>query len=127
MQPSWVPLLRAGLGVLIMAIGVAALVLSRPWTAVHLFLLLWVGLGAFLVWASRQERSGTRFDGETLTVVIGRRAHRIAREDVLDLRHDSPDGLPWRIEAIVTDGARVPLLGVPPAELEAMQAWHRAG
>ncbi|MGO0575396.1 hypothetical protein [Ornithinimicrobium panacihumi] len=126
MQPSWVPLLRAGIGAVLVLTSLVALAIAWPWGGIDLGMLLWLGLGVFLIWASRSERSGTRLIGEEIVVTAGRRVTRLTRADILDLRHDSPDGTPWRVQAVCGDGSLITLLGVPPAELERVRAWHRS-
>lgn len=123
MQPAWVPTLRAGIGVVLALCAVVALVLAWPWDGIDLGMLLWLGLGIFLIWASRAERSGTRLGDEAITVTSGRTVSTLTREDILDLRHDDPER-PWRVQAVVRDGRTVTLLGVPPAELARLRAWH---
>lgn len=123
MQPAWLPRLRAGIGVAVTLSAVLGLVLAWGTIAVAL-MVLWLGLGIFLVWASRFEHTGTTLDAGAITVVEGRRPLRLTREDILDLRTEEPDGIPWRLVAVLRDGRTVPLLGVPPAELERLRAWH---
>ena len=123
MQPAWLPALRAGIGVAIALSAVVAIVLS--WGTLALALaVVWLALGVFLVWASRFERSGTRLTPDALTVTEGRRPRRLTRPDILDLRAAGPEDHPWRLEAVLRDGELVPLLGVPPAELGRLRAWH---
>lgn len=123
MQPPWLPAFRAGIGVFIMLSGVAALVLT--WGELtSLVALVWMAFGAFLVWASRFERSGTRLEPDAITVVAGRRPRRLTRQDVLDLRTDTPTGTSGQVEAVLHDGTVVPLLGVPATELERLRRWH---
>lgn len=127
MQPGWVPLLRAALGVVIAVSAVAALVLARPsHPAAVVLALATFGLGVFLVWASRFERSGTRLDPDAVTLVEGRRPRRLTRADILDLRGEPADGTPWRVVAVLRDGEEVTLLGVPPTELDRLRRWHSA-
>lgn len=123
MQPAWLPRLRAGIGVAVAVSAVVGLVLAWGTIAVAL-MVLWLALGVFLVWASRFEHTGTTLDPDAVTVVEGRRPRRLTREDILDLRTEEPDGLPWRVVAVLRDGQTVPLLGVPPAELERLRRWH---
>ncbi len=124
MQPSWLPRLRATLGVLVVLSAVVALVLAWPWrTWALLAVPACLLLGVFLVWASRFEHSGTRLAPDAITVTEGRRPRRLERVDILDLRLDDPER-PWRVEAVLRDGAVVILLGVPPSELERLRRWH---
>lgn len=123
MQPAWLPRFRAGIGVAVAVSAVLGLVLAWGTIAVTL-MVLWLALGVFLVWASRFEHTGTTLDADAITVVEGRRPRRLTREDILDLRTDEPDGLPWRVVAVLRDGQTVPLLGVPPTELERLRRWH---
>ncbi|GAA5168120.1 hypothetical protein [Ornithinimicrobium tianjinense] len=125
MQPRWVPLLRAALGCLIGVSALAALVLARPThPAAVVLTLAALGLGVFLMWAGRFERSGTRLDPDALTVIEGRRPRRLSRADVLDVRGEPAGGIPWRVVAVLRDGEEVTLLGVPPAELDRLRRWH---
>lgn len=126
MQPSWVPALRAGIGATLILCALIAMAWAWPWRGVDFVLLIWLGLGAFLVWASRSERSGTRVTPEDITVTIGRRVERLTREDILDLRHDRAEGRARRVQAVVRDGRTVTLLGAPPEALDALRAWHLA-
>lgn len=123
MQPSWLPTLRAGIGVVLILSAFVGLVLAWG-TIVVALMVLWLALGVFLVWASRYERTGTALDQDAITVVEGRRPQRLTRADVLDLRAEGPADHPWRIVAVLRDGRTVPLLGVPPAELDRLRRWH---
>lgn len=124
MQPSWLPRLRAGIGVLVVLSAVAALAVAWPWDSWALLAApAWLLLGLFLVWASRFEHSGTRLEPDAITVVEGRRPRRLERVDILDLRPDPPEGA-WRLQAVLRDGSSVTLLGVPPGELERLRRWH---
>lgn len=123
MQPRWVPALRAAIGAFLVLAALAALAIAWPWDGIDLAMLLWLGLGLFLIWASRAERSGTRLSDDAITVTSGRRVSALTRGDILDLRHDDPAN-PWRVQAVLRDGRTVTLLGVPPAELERLRAWH---
>lgn len=123
MQPSWLPTLRAGIGVVVILSAVVGLVLAWGTITVAL-MVLWLALGIFLVWASRYERTGTSLDQDAITVVEGRRPQRLTRADILDLRAEGPEDNPWRIVAVLRDGQTVPLLGVPVAELDRLRRWH---
>ena len=123
MQPRWVPALRAAIGAFLVLAALAALAIAWPWDGIDLAMLLWLGLGLFLIWASRAERSGTRLSDDAITVTSGRRVSALTPGDILDLRHDDPAN-PWRVQAVLRDGRTVTLLGVPPAGLERLQAWH---
>lgn len=128
MQPRWLPTLRAGLGIAVMLSALVALVLARPWQAGELILVLvWLGYGVFLVWASRRERSGTRLEQDELVVTSGKKVYRLTRADILDLRHDQPAPHAWRVQAVLRDGELLTLLAVPPEELERLRAWHVSG
>lgn len=125
MQPRWLPTLRAGIGVTLILAALVVLVAARPWEWPDLVMVAcWAGLGSFLVWASRRERSGTRLTKEEIVLTSGRQVDRLTRQDILDLRHDQPEPHAWRIEAVLADGRRVILLGVPPGELERLRRWH---
>ncbi len=125
MQPRWLPILRAGIGVAVVLSAVVALVLAWPWRVIEVFLgLVWLGYGAFLVWASRRERSGTRLEDDAVVITSGRDVQRLTRADILDLRTDQPGGRAWRVQAVRRDGRVVTLLAVPPEELERLRRWH---
>lgn len=125
MQPRWLPTLRAGIGVTLILAALVVLVAVRPWEWTDLVMVgCWTALGVFLVWASRRERSGTRLTREEIVLTSGRQVDRLTRKDILDLRHDQPGPHAWRIEAVLADGRRVILLGVPPTELERLRRWH---
>ena len=124
MQPPWLPRLRAALGAAVVLSGVVGLVAAWPWRSWGLLgVPAYLLLGAFLIWASRFERSGTRLEPDAITVVEGRRPRRLERADILDLRPDSPTE-PWRVQAVLRDGEVVTLLGVPPTEVERLRRWH---
>ncbi|GAA1164622.1 hypothetical protein GCM10009584_01890 [Ornithinimicrobium humiphilum] len=124
MQPAWLPRLRAGIGLAMLLVAVVVLALSWPWRTWALLVIpAWMLLGVFLVWASRFERTGTRLEPDALTVVLGRRPRRLGRADILDVRADPPEQ-PWRLTAVLRDGEVIPLLGVPPTELERLRRWH---
>ena len=124
MQPSWVPALRAAIGVAVILSAVVILVVTWPWREWALLIApAWLAFGVFLVWASRFERSGTRLEPDAITVVEGRRPRRLGRTDILDLRPDAPEQA-WRVQAVLRDGEVVTLLGVPPSELERLRHWH---
>lgn len=125
MQPRWVPALRAGIGGVVSVCAIAALALVWPWDGADLLLTLWLGLGIFLMWASRFEHSGTRIDPDAVSVAVGRRVRRFTRAEILDLRHDRPGEAAWRVQAVLRDGETVTLLGVPPSELGRFRAWHQ--
>lgn len=125
MQPRWLPALRAGIGGAVMASAVLALVLAWPWRAIEVVLAaLWLLYGAFLVWASRRERSGTRLEPDAVVVTSGRDVLRLTRDDILDLRTDLPGERAWRVQAVRRDGRVVTLLAVPPSELGRFRRWH---
>lgn len=125
MQPRWLPTLRAGIGVTIMLSAVLALFFARPWERAAIpVVLAWAGLGLFLIWASRRERSGTLLGAEEIVVTSGRQVHRLTRVEILDLRHDRPEPYAARVQAVLRDGSRLTLLAVPPAELQRLRRWH---
>ncbi len=129
MQPRWLPTLRAAIGGAVIVSAVTALALAYPWRGLEVALVaLWGGYGAFLVWASRRERSGTRLEDDAVVVVTsGGRTTRLTRADILDLRTDQPGRRAWRVQAVRRDGRLITLLAVPPAELERLRAWHVGG
>ncbi len=128
MQPRWLPTLRAGIGVAVLVSAVVALVLAHPWRVLEVVMVaVWAGYGAFLVWASRRERSGTRLEDDAVVVTSGRQTTRLTRADILDLRTDQPGQHAWRLQAVRRDGRLVTLLGVPPSELDRLRRWHVGG
>ena len=128
MQPRWLPTLRAGIGVAVLVSAVVALVLAHPWRVLEVVMVaVWAGYGAFLVWASRRERSGTRLEDDAVVVTSGRQTTRLTRADILDLRTDQPGEHAWRLQAVRRDGQLVTLLGVPPSELDRLRRWHVGG
>lgn len=125
MQPRWLPAFRASIGVAVIVSALAALAATWPWQAPELVLVpLWLGYGAFLVWASRRERSGTRLEDDAIVVTSGRQVHRLTRDDILDLRHDQPAPRAWRVQAVLSDGRVLTLLAVPTDQLERLRRWH---
>ncbi|KUG56750.1 hypothetical protein AVL62_11420 [Serinicoccus chungangensis] len=127
-QPRWLPTLRAAIGGAVIVSAVTALALAYPWRGLEIALVgLWGGYGAFLVWASRRERSGTRLEDDAVVVTSGGRTTRLTRADILDLRTDQPGRRAWRVQAVRRDGRVITLLAVPPAELERLRAWHVGG
>lgn len=128
MQPRWLPTLRAGIGVAVVVSAVVALVLAHPWRVLEVVMVaVWAGYGAFLVWAGRRERSGTRLEDDAVVVTCGRQTTRLTRADILDLRPDQPGQHAWRLQAVRRDGQLVTLLGVPPSELDRLRRWHVGG
>ena len=128
MQPRWLPMLRAGIGIAVVVSAVVALVLAHPWRVLEVVMVaVWAGYGAFLVWASRRERSGTRLEDDAVVVTSGRQTTRLTRADILDLRPDQPGQHAWRLQAVRRDGQLVTLLGVPPSELDRLRRWHVGG
>ena len=128
MQPRWLPTLRAGIGVAVLVSAVVALVLAHPWRVLEVVMVaVWAGYGAFLVWASRRERSGTRLEDDAVVVTSGRQTTRLTRADILDLRTDQPGQHAWQLQAVRRDGRLVTLLGVPPSELDRLRRWHVGG
>ncbi|AXH97420.1 hypothetical protein DV701_16050 [Ornithinimicrobium avium] len=123
MQPAWLPTLRAGIGLVVILSAAVGIVLAWG-TIVVALMVLWLALGVFLVWASRYERTGTTLDEGAITVVEGRHPQRLTRAGVLDLRTEGPAEHPWRIVAVLRDGRTLPLLGVPPGELDRLRRWH---
>lgn len=125
MQPRWLPTLRAGIGVAVILSAIGALVVAWPWRPLEVGLTsLWAGYGAFLVWASRRERSGTRLEEDAIVLTSGAQVTRLTRDDILDLRTDLPGRHAWRVQAVARDGRLITLLAVPPAELELLRRWH---
>lgn len=128
MQPRWLPAMRAGIGISVLVLASAALALAWPWgDREYLLAAVWIVYGAFLIWASRRERSGTRLEPDAIVVTSGRRVDRLGHDDILDLRTDRPGEQAWRVQAVLRDGRLLTLLGVPPAELERLRRWHIGG
>lgn len=125
MQPTWLPAMRAAIGVTVVLSALVGLAVAWPWrTPALLLLVVWLAYGTFLVWASRHEHSGTRLEPDAIVLTEGRRVRRLTRSDILDLRPDQPGERAWRVQALLTDGQLVTLLGVPPQELARLRAWH---